>query len=59
MVGFSFSFSLDVLCVCMFINGSMEGFGLVLGWFWSCFWFGGCCVTGEIDLKCKDGEIEF
>ena len=36
----------------------MDGFGLVLVWFWSCFWFGGCCVTGEIDLKCKDGEID-
>ena len=37
----------------------MEGFGLVLVWFWSCVWLCGCWSTGELDLKYKDGEIEY
>ena len=32
-------------------NKYMEGFGLVLDWFWSCVWLCGCWSTGELDLK--------
>ena len=54
-------FGVCIVCMYIFIviNRYMEGFGLVLVWFWSCFWFGGCWSTGEIDLKCWHGEIEF
>ena len=60
-VGYVLRFGVFVMCMCIFvvINKYMEGFGLVLDWFWSCVVLCGCWSTGELDLKCGYGEIEF